>query len=179
MITTSLYPLGYPCPDAILLSRFGKLTSIQEPRTTGRGVEDSNETPDKIESTGVGEFWKLVLSSGILASMCCLPSVVLVMFGLASVSTAAALSDSLYWGPFRPILYTFTLIFIAIGLTMHFRNKGICTIEQAKKERRKIINISLLVVTASIIAYLIINYVILELLGIALGLPWKDDAFWN
>ena len=66
------------------------------------------------EATGEGpqSLWKLVMSSGVLASMCCLPSVVLVMFGLASVSTAAALSDTLYWGPFRPILYGFTLIFI-------------------------------------------------------------------
>ena len=41
---------------------------------------------------------KLISGSAIIASMCCLPSVVLVLFGLASVSSAAALSDTLYWG---------------------------------------------------------------------------------
>ena len=39
---------------------------------------------------------KLVSTSTIIASMCCLPSVVLVLFGLASVSSAAALSNTLY-----------------------------------------------------------------------------------
>ena len=41
---------------------------------------------------------KLISGSALIASMCCLPSVVLVLFGLASVSSAAALSDTLYWG---------------------------------------------------------------------------------
>ena len=41
---------------------------------------------------------KIISGSAIIASMCCLPSVVLVMFGLASVSSAAALSNKLYWG---------------------------------------------------------------------------------
>jgi len=38
---------------------------------------------------------KLISGSALIASMCCLPSVVLVLFGLASVSSAAALSDTL------------------------------------------------------------------------------------
>ena len=43
-------------------------------------------------------LWKWISSSAIVASMCCLPSVVMVMFGLASVSTAAALSQILFTG---------------------------------------------------------------------------------
>ena len=35
-------------------------------------------------------LWKWISSSAIVASMCCLPSVIMVMFGLASVSTSAA-----------------------------------------------------------------------------------------
>jgi hypothetical protein len=31
----------------------------------------------------------------------------------------------------------------------------------------------------SIVVYLIWNFVVLELLGIAVGLPWEDSAFWN
>jgi hypothetical protein len=37
----------------------------------------------------------------------------------------------------------------------------------------------MVVLLASLITYLIFNYVILELLGIAVGLPWEDDALWN
>ncbi len=139
--------------------------------------EQSGTSESEVEETK--GLWKLVMSSGVLASMCCLPSVVLVMFGLASVSTAAALSDTLYWGPFRPILYGFTLIFIGVGLTFHFRSQGICTLDEAKQQRTRIINTGMLVLLASLITYLIFNYVILELLGIAVGLPWEDDALWN
>ena len=137
---------------------------------------------DDTTSEGADEpkgLWKLILSSGILASMCCLPSVILVMFGLTSVSTAAALSNTLYWGPFRPILYGITLIFIAIGLTKYFRQQGICSLDEAKRQRTKVTNTSLLVLILSILTYLIFNYVILELLGIAVGLPWEEDAVWN
>ena len=56
----------------------------------------------------VKDLWKVIAGSTLIASMCCLPSVVLVMLGLATVSTGAALSDTLYWGEdgygwFRPL----------------------------------------------------------------------------
>ena len=129
-------------------------------------------------------LWKWISSSAIVASMCCLPSVVMVMFGLASVSTAAALSDNLYWGKegyrwFRPTMYGLAAILVAIGLVSYFRNQGVCTLDDVKRERQKVINISLLAFTIAIVGYLIFNYVMLELLGIAFGLPWEEDAFWN
>lgn len=124
-------------------------------------------------------LWKWISSSAVLASMCCLPSVVLVMFGLASVSTAAALSDTLYWGPFRYWLYLATALFLAYGLVRYFRADGICTLDDVKRERQKVINTSLLVITTTIVVYLIWNYVILEILGIWVGLPWEESAFWN
>lgn len=124
-------------------------------------------------------LWKWISSSALLASMCCFPSVVLVMFGLASVSTAAALSDTLYWGPFRYWLYLATAIFLTYGLVRYFRADGICTLDDVKRERQKVINTSLLVVTTTIVVYLIWNYIILEILGIWVGLPWEESAFWN
>ena len=124
-------------------------------------------------------LWKWISSSAVLASMCCLPSVVLVMFGLASVSTAAALSNDLYWSSFRYWLYLATAIFLAYGLVRYFRADGICTLDDVKRERQKVINTSLLVITTTIVVYLIWNYVILEIVGIWVGLPWEEDAFWN
>ena len=124
-------------------------------------------------------LWKWISSASILASMCCLPSVVMVMFGLASVSTAAALSDTLYWGPFRWWLYFATILFLSYGLYRYFKADGICTLDDVKRERQKVVNTTLLVFTIAIIGFLIFNYIILELIGIAIGLPWEDDAFWN
>ena len=45
------------------------------------------------------------------------------------------------------------------------------------KERRKVINTSLLAFTVAILGYLFFNYVVLEILGICSRPPWEDDAF--
>ena len=131
---------------------------------------------------------RIISGSAIIASMCCLPSVILVLFGLASVSSAAALSNSLYWGEngygwFRPTMLILAAIFVLIGLLIHFRSRGICTLDQAKRARRKIINTSLLVIIISYISYLLLNYVILTEIGILLDLPWEESResymFWK
>lgn len=128
------------------------------------------------------ENWRallgLVLSSAVVASLCCLPSVVLVLFGLASVSTAAALSDKLYWGPTRYVLYAVSLGLAIAGLVVYFRRRGICSLDTVKRERNRIINITLLVLGAGVLTYLVWNYVILDLIGIAAGLPWKMPSWW-
>ena len=131
---------------------------------------------------------RIISGSAIIASMCCLPSVILVLFGLASVSSAAALSNSLYWGEdgyawFRPTMLILATVFVLIGLVIHFRSRGICTLDQAKRARRKIINTSLLVIIISYISYLLLNYVILTEIGILLDLPWEESResymFWK
>ena len=128
------------------------------------------------------ENWRallgLVLSSAVVASLCCLPSVVLVLFGLASVSTAAALSDNLYWGPTRYVLYAASLTLAGAGLVIYFRRRGICTLDAAKRERQRIINAALIVVLGGIATYLVWNYIILDAIGIAAGLPWKMPSWW-
>ena len=131
---------------------------------------------------------RIISGSAIIASMCCLPSVILVLFGLASVSSAAALSNSLYWGEdgyewFRPTMLILAAIFVLIGLVIHFRSRGICTLDQAKQARRKIVNTSLLVIIISYVSYLLLNYVILTEIGILLDLPWEESResykFWK
>ena len=136
----------------------------------------------------VKDLWKVIAGSTLIASMCCLPSVVLVMLGLATVSTGAALSDTLYWGEdgygwFRPLMGLIAAGSVGIGLTLYFRNQGICTLDQAKQERRKVVNTSLLVVSITYVCYLLFNYVILTELGIQFGLPWETSRssymFWR
>ena len=111
-------------------------------------------------------------------------SIVLVMFGLATVSTGAAISDTLYWGEdgyswFRPLMLILALIAAIVGLIFYFRNQGICTLDQARRERRKIINTSILVIIISYLSYLLLNYVILTEIGILLGLPWESSRVWT
>ncbi len=128
-------------------------------------------------------LWKWIGGSAFLASMCCFPSVVLVMFGLASVSSAAALSNDLYWGTngmgwFRPLLSTVSLGLVITGLVLYFRRQGVCTMDEVKRQRTRILNTSLFVITLSIVTYLVFNFVVLTELGIAVDLPWESSRFW-
>ena len=112
----------------------------------------------------------------------------MVMFGLATVSTGAALSDTLYWGEdgfgwFRGTMLAIAAMCVVTGLVYYFRNQGICTLDQAKRERRRIVNTSLFVLSAAYITYLVFNYVVLTEIGIAIGLPWESSRdsymFWK
>ena len=132
----------------------------------------------------VRSLWKLIGGSAFMASMCCFPSVVLVLFGLASVSTAAALSDNLYWGYngmgwFRPLLLIASTMMVVVGLVVYFRKEGICSLNEAKRQRQRVINTSLFVGTFTVALYIVFNYVILTELGIALELPWESSRLWN
>ena len=132
----------------------------------------------------VRSLWKLIGGSAFMASMCCFPSVVLVLFGLASVSTAAALSDNLYWGYngmgwFRPLLLIASTMMVVVGLVVYFRKEGICSLDEAKRQRQRVINTSLFVGTFTAALYIVFNYVILTELGIALELPWESSRLWN
>jgi len=141
-----------------------------------------------MDSKPLTALWKYIAGSSLIASLCCLPSVVLVMLGLATVSTGAALSDTLYWGGdgfgwFRNTMLFIAFLSLMVGLVLYFRNQGICTLDEAKRNRRKVINTSLLVLSVAYFLYLLFNYVILTELGIAVGLPWESsrDAyqFWK
>ena len=122
----------------------------------------------------------MVVVSAVTASMCCLPSVVWVMFaGSSAIIAADQLSNDLYYSWVRYALYAISLAMLSIGLTVYFRNRGICTLDDAKRERKRVANTTLAVFTISILTYLFWNFVILEIVGIAIGLPWEDSAFWN
>lgn len=135
-------------------------------------------------SSDVKSLWKWIGGSAFLASMCCFPSVVLVMFGLASISSAAALSNDLYWGTngmgwFRPLLLVMSTLLVLIGLVMYFRKEGICSLDEARRQRKRILNTSLLVLSLSLLSYIVFNFVILTEIGVALDLPWESSRLWN
>ena len=118
--------------------------------------------------------------SAITASMCCLPSVIWVLFaGSSAIVAADQLSNEMYYSWVRYALYALSLSMLSYGLVVYFRQRGVCTIDDARRERNRILNTSLAVFTAAVITYLVWNFVILEVIGIELGLPWEDSAFWN
>ncbi|MCH2349338.1 MAG: hypothetical protein MK233_05385 [Candidatus Poseidoniales archaeon] len=125
-------------------------------------------------------LWKLIGASAFAASLCCVPSVVWVLFaGSSAIVAADQLSNDLYFGIGRWLLYLVALALAGAGLTIHFRREGICTLDDAKRERQRIVNTSLAVITAVIVLYLVWDYIILQLIGIAVGQPWAESAVWK
>jgi hypothetical protein len=123
---------------------------------------------------------KLVAASAVTSSLCCLPSVIWVLFaGSSAIVAADQLSNDLYYSWVRFALYGASFCMVSYGLVLFFQNQGICTLDDAMRERRRVVNTSLAVFTAAVLAYLAWNFVILEIIGIAIGLPWEDSAFWN
>jgi len=101
----------------------------------------------------------------LIASLCCLSPVILVLLGLTTTSFAASLSDTLY-GQYRWVFRLVGLAALAISITWHLRKrKNICTFDQAKRQRHKIINVILLSVITAILGYVIWLYVIVEYIG--------------
>lgn len=108
----------------------------------------------------------------VIASLCCLYPVILVLFGLSTVAFASSLSDILY-GQYRWLFRLIGLILLAIAIVIYLRKKEkICTLDEAKKQRNKIVNIIAISVSAAVMGYIIWLYIIVELIGTILGI-WK------
>ena len=122
----------------------------------------------------------IATASALTASMCCLPSVIWVLFaGSSAIVAANELSNDLYYSWGRLALYAVSLCMLIIGLVIYFRNRGICDIDDLRRERRRVVNTSLALFAVTVLGYLVWNYVVLEVVGIALGLPWEESAFWK
>ena len=122
----------------------------------------------------------IATASALTASMCCLPSVIWVLFaGSSAIVAANELSNDLYYSWVRLALYAVSLCMLITGLVIYFRNRGICDIDDLRRERRRVVNTSLALFAVTVLGYLVWNYVVLEVVGIALGLPWEESAFWK
>tara|TARA_Y100000588_G_C14218862_1_gene910082 strand:+ start:647 stop:1081 length:435 start_codon:yes stop_codon:yes gene_type:complete len=144
------------------------VTDVSEEQTAANPLDEAKS------------LWKMIGLTALTASMCCFPSIVWVLFaGSSAIVAADQLSNDLYFGIARPILYLVSLGMVSIGLIIHFRGKGICTFDDAKRERQRIINTTLAVLTSTFLIYFIWNYIVLEIIGIAIGLPWAESAIWK
>lgn len=109
----------------------------------------------------------------VVASLCCLSPLILVLFGLATVSFAGSLSDVLY-GEHKWIFRGVGLVFLLTSMLFYFRRKkGICTIDEAKKRYREILNIALLFLVVGILGYIFFLYVVVHYAGVFAGV-WED-----
>jgi len=123
----------------------------------------------------------IFLLSGIaafLAASCCLTPVVLVLLGLSAIATAADLGNVLY-GNYKWEFRAVALVFLILALVVYFRRRGICTLDEARRQRNRILNVSLLVLIFFVGFYIAWNYIVVQYWGIAVGLPWAQyDESW-
>ena len=123
-----------------------------------------------MKSISVKDFFRIAGIPVLVASLCCLAPVILVLFGLSTAAFAASLSDVLY-GQYRWLFRAAGLILLAGSLFFYLRRqKGICTLDEAKKRRNEIVNIATTVLIVGVVGYVIWLYVIVELVGVLLGI---------
>lgn len=134
-----------------------------------------------VEAAAPGDrkaIWLLSAIGGLIGGLCCLTPIVLVLFGLAGVSAAASLGNVLY-GDYHWAFRIAALICLSIGLVVYFRQRGICTLDEARRQRNRILNVSFLAVFTATGIYIFWTYVVLHYWGIAAGLPWAQyDETW-
>lgn len=105
----------------------------------------------------------------MIASLCCLTPVVLVLFGLGSVALAASLADTLY-GTYKWAFRIAGLTLLGLSIIWYLRReKGICTLDEAKRRRNEIVNLAALVLMVGVVGYVLWLYVIVEYAGKWLG----------
>ena len=115
--------------------------------------------------TSLKSVLKLTGIPVVFASLCCLTPVIIVLFGLGSVSLATSLADELY-GTYKWVFRISGLVLLALSIIWYLRReKGICTIDEAKKRRTEIINITLIALVASVVGYIVWLYVVVEYFG--------------
>lgn len=113
---------------------------------------------------------KIIPIVAVVGGLCCFTPAILVLFGLSTVAFAASLSDTLY-GTYKWVFRVVAFVLLLASLGRYFYKKeGVCTLDALKRKRNKIINFTLLAVAIAVIAYIIWLYVIVELIGIGLGI---------
>jgi len=115
---------------------------------------------------GLKEAFKISSVPVLVASLCCLSPLILVLFGLSTVSFASSLADTFY-GEYKWLFRGAGLALLIVALVLYFRRqKGICTIDEAKKRRTEIINTTLLVLITGVLGYLFFLYVVVHYAGV-------------
>ena len=110
------------------------------------------------------------------ACLCCITPLALVLFGLASVSTAVSV-DNVLSGKYVWVFRSGGLLFLAAGLVVYFRRRGVCTLDAARRQRNRILNTVLLTLLFAIGGYIAFEYIALGYWGVAVGLPWAPERW--
>lgn len=119
----------------------------------------------------IKEIFKIASWPVLFASLCCLSPIILVLLGLSTVTFAASLTDVLY-GEYKWVFRTFGLILLAISAVYYLRRQGVCTLDQARREKNKVINVVVMALIAGVLGYVFFLYVVVHYIGVWLRI-WE------
>ena len=96
----------------------------------------------------------------------------IVLLGLGSVTFASSLADTLY-GEYKWYFRSLGIVLL-IGAYLYYlrKNKGVCTLDQAKRRRNEIINSFLITLIAGVVGYIVFLYVTVHYIGVFLQI-WE------
>lgn len=113
---------------------------------------------------------RFVPASAFIGGLCCFTPIVLVLLGISTVSFGASLTNVLY-GTYKWAFRSVALAFLFAALFWYFYKKEkICTINQLKKQKNKVINFAIIALISGVVVYIVWLYVIIEIIGIFMGL---------
>ncbi len=115
------------------------------------------------------EVFLLSSISAFIASLCCFTPLILFLLGLSTASFASGLAD-VFYGQYKWLFRLAGVLSLLVAFIIYLRHKGVCTLDQAKRQRNKIINLALIVFITAVVLYLIWLYVVVEYVGLFLGL---------
>jgi hypothetical protein len=106
-----------------------------------------------------------------IASLCCLSPILLLSFGLVTVSVAGELAD-IFYGTYKWVFRVVGVVALIIAFILYLRRTGVCTLDDVKKRRNEVLNKFILTLLAGILGYIVFLYVIVHYIGVWLEV-WK------
>lgn len=100
----------------------------------------------------------------LIASLCCLTPIILVLFGFSSLAFAISLTNLLE-GQYQWLFIMIGVLTLSTSLTVYFRKRGVCTLDQVKRHRNEIINKVIISLLVAGIGYSIFFYIFLDYVG--------------
>ena len=119
----------------------------------------------------IKDILKIISIPVLFSSLCCLSPLLIFVFGLGSLTFAAGLAD-VFYGDYKWYFRIFGLLLLAGALFWHFWKKGVCSLDAARRQKSKIINMVLITLFAAILGYLFFLYIVVHYWGVALKL-WE------
>src|SRR5438034_9424930 len=111
----------------------------------------------------------------LIGGLCCLTPIVMILLGLATVSAANSWGNILY-GEYRWYFRAAAIACFIAALVIYFRKQGVCTLDEARRQPNRIVNLSVRALILGGGVYIVWTYTVLHYWAIAVWLPWAVSA---